>query len=154
MIYDLRNHEVPMFMTLGCRVGAGVYALFNGLWAPVVSTIALILVSEFPIREQRLAYAVTLSVFAGIFQPSAALICILILCVWTLWEFDLIGGADVKLLITTMVVTGNPAILIPIFLAGGIQGVIASMRKQKEIPFVVSAFCGSLLFILYPLIYQ
>jgi Flp pilus assembly protein protease CpaA len=152
MIYDLRDREVPMPLTLTCLVGAGLFALFCGLWSPVLLTIALIFVADFDPREKRLAFALTLSAFAGIFQPAAALICIVILGVWMLWEFGIMGGADVKLLIAITLVTGNPAILIPVSVAGGIQGVIASLRKQTEIPFVTSIFCGSLLFVLHPLI--
>jgi Flp pilus assembly protein protease CpaA len=152
MIYDLRDREVPMALTLGCLAGAGIYALFNRLWCPVLLTIALTHVADFNIREKRLAYAFTLSVYAGIFQPTATLIILVILSVWTLWEFGVMGGADVKLLIALILITGNPAILIPIFIVGGIQGVFASLRKKREIPFVVSIFCGSLLFVLYPLI--
>ena len=97
MVYDLRNHQVPMPLTVGGMVGAGVYALFNGLWAPVLLMIALTHVSDFNPREKRLAFALTLSAFAAIFQPAATLICLLILVVWVLWEFGVLGGADVKL---------------------------------------------------------
>ncbi len=47
MVYDLRNHQVPTPLTFGGMVGAGVYALFNGLWAPVLLMIALTHVSDF-----------------------------------------------------------------------------------------------------------
>ena len=136
MIYDLKDREVPMPLTLGCLIGAGVFGLFHGLWSPVLLTIALTHVADFNPREKRLA----------------AIICVVILGVWMLWEFGIMGGADVKLLIAITLITGNPAILIPVSVVGGIQGVIASLRKQREIPFVVSIFCGSLLFVLSPLI--
>jgi Flp pilus assembly protein protease CpaA len=152
MIYYLRDREVPMHLTLGCLIGAGVYALLSGLWSPVLLTIALTHVADFNPRGKRLVFALTLSAFAGLFQPAASLICLVILSIWLLWEFGIIGGADVKLLIAITLVTGNPVFLIPISVAGGIQGVIASLRKQKEVPFVTSIFCGSLLFVLYPLI--
>jgi Flp pilus assembly protein protease CpaA len=152
MIYDLRDREVPMPLTLGCLVGAGIYALFSGLWSPVLLTIALSHVADFDPREKRLAFAFTLSAFAGIFQPAAAIICVVILGVWMLWEFGIMGGADVKLLIAITLITGVPAILIPVSVVGGIQGVIASLRKKRSIPFVVSIFCGAVLFVLYPLI--
>lgn len=152
MIYDLRDREVPMPLTLGCLIGPGVYALLSGLWSPVLLTIALTHVADFNPREKRLAFALTLSAFAGLLQPAASLNCLVILGFWMLWEFGIMGGADVKLLIAITLVTGNPGFLIPISIAGGIQGVIASLRKQKEVPFVVSIFCGSLLFVLYPLI--
>jgi len=150
MVYDLRNHQVPMPLTVGGMVGAGIYALFNGLWAPVLLMIALTHVSDFNPREKRLAFALTLSAFSAIFQPSAALICLLILVVWVLWEFSVLGGADVKLIIAAALVLGNPIFLIPIAIVGGVQGVIASLQKKREIPFVVSIFCGTLLFVLYP----
>jgi Flp pilus assembly protein protease CpaA len=115
-------------------------------------TIALTHAADFNPRKKRLAFALTLSAFAGLFQPAASLICLVILGFWMLWEFGIMGGADVKLLIAITLATGNPGFLIPISVAGGIQGVIAILRKQKEVPFVVSIFCGSLLFVLYPLI--
>ena len=150
MIYDLRDREVPMPLTVGGLVGAGVYAFFNGFWAPVILTIALTHVADFNPRTKRLAFAMTLAAFAGIFQPAAAMISALILGVWVLWEFGILGGADVKLLIAAVLVLGNPIILIPIAIAGGIQGVIASLQKKKEIPFVASIFCGTLLLVFYP----
>jgi Flp pilus assembly protein protease CpaA len=152
MIYDLKDHEVPTPLTLGGLVGAGIIGLYHGLWSPVILTIVLIHVADFNPREKRLAFAFTLSVFSGILQPDAALLCLVILCFWMLWELNVMGGADVKLLITLSIIIGNPAILIPVFVAGGIQGVIASLRKKREIPFVVSIFCGTLFFTLYPLI--
>ena len=132
-IYDLHDCEVPMPLTVGGMVGAGIYALFIGLWAPVLLTIALTHVAD-----------------SAIFQPEAALICALILGFWLLWEFGILGGADVKLLIAATLVLGNPIVLIPIAVSGGIQGVIASLQKKREIPFVASIFCGTLLFVVYP----
>jgi hypothetical protein len=38
MLYDLREREVPMPFTLGCLIGAGVFALLSGLWSPVLRT--------------------------------------------------------------------------------------------------------------------
>ncbi|NLI08010.1 MAG: hypothetical protein GX457_13110, partial [Thermotogaceae bacterium] len=105
-VYDLRDREVPMPLTVGGLVGAGVYALFVGLWAPVLLTIALTHVADFNPREKRLAFGLTLAAFSAIFQPEAALICALILGFWILWEFGILGGADVKLLIAATLVLG------------------------------------------------
>ena len=69
-----------------------------------------------------------------------------------LWEFEVIGGADAKLLIATLFVFNNPIVLIFISIVGGVQGVIAALKKKKEIPFVVSFFCGTFLFVLYPIL--
>jgi Flp pilus assembly protein protease CpaA len=153
MIYDLRDQKVPMPLTVGGLVAAGMCALFHGLWAPVLLTIALILVADFNPRTKRLVLVLTLTGLASIIHPASALICVLILFVWMLWEFGIIGGADAKLLIATMLVFNNPFVLIFISIAGGVQGVIAALQKKKEIPFVVSIFCGTFLFVLYPYLY-
>ena len=150
MLYDLRKHEVPMLLTISGLVGCGLYATLNGLWVPVLLTVILILGSDFNSREKRLAIATISSVIASFVQPGGVLICATLLGVWMLWEFGILGGADVKLLIAAVLILGNPAVLIPISIAGGIQGVVASLQKKKEIPFVVSIFCGTLLFVFYP----
>lgn len=139
-----------MPVTVGGLVGAGLYALFNGLWAPVLLIIALTHVADFNPRKKRLAFSLIFAAFSAIFQPEAALICALILGFWVLWEFGILGGADVKLLIAATLVLGNPIVLILIAVSGGIQGVIASLQKKIEIPFVASIFCGTLLFVVYP----
>lgn len=139
-----------MPLTLGGLVGSGIYAGFHHLWAAVLLTIALTIVSDFKPRERRLVFALTLASFAIIFQPSTAWICLLVLAIWLLWEFGVLGGADVKLLIATSLLLGVPAVLIPIAVAGGVQGVIAYLRQKQEIPFVVSIFCGTFLFVLFP----
>lgn len=150
MIFDLRDHKVPLPITLGALIGSGVYGVFCGLWSPVLLVIALTHVSDFQLREKRLAFAFVLAAFAAIFQPAYAMICALILGIWLLWEFNLMGGADVKLIMAAALALGTPLVVIPIFLIGGVQGAIAFLRKQKEIPFVVSIFTGTLIFAFYP----
>ena len=152
MIYDLRDREVPIHLTLGCLAGASVYALFNGLWLPVLLTVGLIFVADLNTRVKRFVCSLIFAVVVMLLQPDLSLINLTILSIWLLWETGVMGGADAKLLIAITLLIGNPAILIPIAVTGGVQGVIATLRKQKEIPFVASIFCGSLLFVLYPLI--
>jgi Flp pilus assembly protein protease CpaA len=150
MPYDLQKHEVPISLTVAGLVGSGLYAILNGLWVPVLLTVILTLVSDFNPRGKRLAIAMISSVIASFVQPGGVLICAAIFGVWVLWEFGNLGGADAKLLIAAVLILGNPAVLLPISIAGGIQGVVASLQKKKEIPFVAAIFCGTLLFVLYP----
>ena len=149
MLTDQRKYEVPMLFTITGLAGSGLYAILNGLWAPVLLTVILTLVSDFNPRGKRLAIAMISSVIALFVQPGSELISATLLGVWVFWEFGILGGADAKLLIAAELIIGNPAVLLPISIAGGIQGVIASFQKKKEIPLVVSIFCGTLLFILY-----
>lgn len=148
MVFDLRTREVPLPLTLAGLVGAGVYALFKGLWSPVLLTIALSFLADHQPRARRLVLALTITVFAGLFQPSSVVMSLAILWIWLLWEVGAMGGADTKLLLAEIMLMGNPVILIPILLTGGIQGLMAMFQKKKEIPFVVSIFCGSLFYFL------
>lgn len=150
MLFDLRGRQVPQSITLGGLIGSGIFAIFYGLWAPIALTAALIFLSDFNHRARRIGFAIILAVFAALLQPETVWLCILILGTWLLWELGGIGGADVKLLISALLVLQDPWVLLPIFLAGGLQGLLAALKKKKDIPFVVSIFCGSLIFAFYP----
>lgn len=152
-IYDLRFREVPTWLTLSALIASGTYAIFRGLWMPVLLVIALCLISELTIPAQRRSFAIVISAYAAIFEPSTALICLALFAVWTLWDFELMGGADAKLIAVVLLGFGNPIILIPVTLIGGIQGVMAIIRKQKSVPYVLSIFLGTLAFTLFPLIH-
>ena len=153
MVYDLRQREIPMVFTLICLAGAGIVAILQGLWAPFALSAALIVISDIHFPGQRWILAGIACLLASIIQPADLSLNLFTLVIWSFWDFGLIGGADAKLLIAILLVTGNPAVLIPIFLAGGVQGLIARLRKKTEIPFVVSIFAGSFVFLLTPLIH-
>ena len=96
MLSKLRGQAGSMPITLCCLLGAVACAWFDGFWSPVFLTAILIHVAYFRLREKRLAFALTLSAFAGIFQPTAALLCAAILGVWMSCEFGLLGGKNEK----------------------------------------------------------
>ncbi len=152
MVFDLRKHEVPWPLTVFCLIGAGIYGLFQGLWFPVLVIVALTLISDFKSREKRLAFGGVLTALASIVQPATFPLSVSCLAFWLLWEFGIIGGADSKFLLAILMVTGTPAVFLPIAVAGGIEGALAKIIKKREIPFVPAIFCGTLLFYLYSLI--
>jgi len=96
--FDLRFREVPAWLTLTALVGSGAYAVFHGLWLPVLLTIILFLVSEMTIPAQRRSFAAVLSAFAAIFEPTSAVLCLALFTIWFLWDLDKMGGADMKLM--------------------------------------------------------
>lgn len=57
-----------------------------------------------------------------------------------------------KLMIAATLAFGSPAVLIPITVMGGFQGIVALLRKQTSVPYVLSIFLGTLLYTLAPLI--
>jgi Flp pilus assembly protein protease CpaA len=150
MLYDLRQREIPTTLTLICLAGAGVVALLQHFCAPFVLTVVLILVSDIHSPAWQRILAGIACLLACILQPASIALSFFTFAIWSFWDLGLFGGADAKLLIAVRLVTDNPGVLIPIFLAGGIQGLVARLRKKTEIPFVVSIFSGTFLFFLTP----
>ncbi|MEI7845879.1 MAG: hypothetical protein WCK35_08765 [Chloroflexota bacterium] len=149
-IFDLRDRNVPMYLTISGLAASGMLALLHGFWASVLLTIAIILASDIANSSRRLILVSAIFSMSAFLHPGEIPLCAGITLAWTLWEFDAMGGADVKLLIASLLTLGSPQVLIPIAVAGGIQGVIAALRKKKEIPFVLSIFFGTLLFLAAP----
>jgi len=150
--FDLRFREVPAWLTLTTLLGSGAYAVFRGLWMPALLTVILCLVAEMTITTQRRSFAVVLSVFAAIFEPASTILCLTLFFIWFLWDLDKMGGADMKLMAAVILASGNPIVLLPITLVGGIQGLVAYFRKQTSVPYVFSIFLGTLLYTVVPFI--
>ncbi|MBI9045390.1 MAG: hypothetical protein JEZ06_12945 [Anaerolineaceae bacterium] len=148
MVFDLKSWQVPNVLTLTTLIGAGCFAVYRGDWAVVILTIALIFLSDLQSRKVQVALSFILAGAAAALQPATGLLCVTVTGIWLMWLFEKMGGADVKLILASLLFTAQPAILLPIFFLGGMQGLIALLRKQKEIPFVVSIFAGSLWYLL------
>ncbi len=150
--FDLRSREVPAWLTLSTLLGSAAYAIYRSLWMPALLTVALCLVSEMTIPAQRRSFAAVISAFLAIFEPTAAILCLTIFTIWLLWDLGHMGGADMKLMIAATLAFGSPAVLIPITIVGGFQGVVALLHKQTSVPYVLSIFLGTLVYTLIPLI--
>ncbi len=55
-----------------------------------------------------------------------------------------------KLIASVLLVFNTPAVLIPILLVGGVQGLITSIRKEEFIPYVLSICLGTVIFVALP----
>jgi len=153
MVYDLRYRELPAKLTLIPLALAGIYALFvHGAWVSVGFAAALILISDLEPRPRRLLFAEVMAAFAVIFEPAAFVQIIILLTIWLLWDFGVMGGADAKLLFVIGLTIQQPVVFVMIALAGGIQGLAALLVHRKEIPFVVAIFAGAALFALDQLV--
>ncbi len=148
MIYDLRYWEVPASLTIVPLFLAAIYALFHFRWILVVFVILLILISDLKIRKRRMVFAVVILAISSFLDPRSILELLSIFSFWSFWEVGAMGGADTKLIITTLLFTGNSLVVLPIVLVGGIQGLVAVIRKETSIPYLVALFCGTLIFTL------
>jgi Flp pilus assembly protein protease CpaA len=152
MWHDLRDQAVPQWITLGFLIGTAGLAIWHSQWAPMLQISSLVLLSDIKQMTVRRILSAIISGVSCFFIPSNFLISFAIFGIWMLWELKSLGGADVKLLFGLNLIFSNPSILIPIAMISGIQGIIALIRKQKEIPFVVSIFGGTVVYTLLPII--
>ncbi len=146
MLYDLRSRQVPGKLTLYPLLAAGVYGLFRGQWMLVLLMLALIFISDWDPRSRRLLFASVIAAFAVIFDGSAFVPVTSLFTIWLLWEMGVMGGADAKLLMVIALVVGNPWVLAFIALAGGVQGLVGIVTRQRTVPYVVAIFAGTMLF--------
>ena len=152
MMFDLRRYEVPAVLTLTSLFGAVAFGLWQGLWSPVLLIVSLSHIADFNPRQKRLAFSAVTVAFCGIFQPATTLVSLAIYAIWLFWEFELMGGADAKLLMAALLVFGNIAVVVPVAIAGGVLGILAGLRSQRQIPYVPAIFSGTALFWAYQFI--
>ena len=146
MVYDLHSRQVPGKLTLYPLVAAGVYGLFQGQWMPVLLMLTLIFISDWEPRSKRLLFASVIAAFAVIFDKKTLAPVAALYTIWLMWEMGAMGGADAKLLMVITLMIGNPWVLAFIALAGGIQGLVGIMTRQRTVPYVVAIFAGTVLF--------
>ena len=146
MIYDLRFREVPVILTFMPLLFAAIYALINYHWILVVLVILLIFISDLKIRARRLAYAIAILTILSVCNPHSILELLSIFTIWSLWDAGVMGGADAKLMMTILLILGNPLVILPIAIIGGMQGLVALIRKEKSIPYLVAIFFGTFIF--------
>jgi hypothetical protein len=148
MIYDLRYREVPASLTLIPLLLAAIYALIYFRWILVAFVILLILISDFKIQSGRLFLAIVLLAISSFIDPGSMLELFSIFSFWSFWEVGAMGGADAKLMMTILLILGNPLVILPVAIIGGLQGLVALIRKEKSIPYLVAIFFGTFIFIM------
>ena len=140
--HDLRNREVPNFITIIPMATSCLIGVLFGRWAAAFLVAVLILLAD--IGSYRVGLGIIATAILALTSPAQSLICVSILWVWLFWERGALGGADAKILIALLQLWGNPSLLIWIALAGGLQGLVAWRRKRREIPYTLAILVGSM----------
>lgn len=142
--HDLRNREVPVWLTLVPLALAALIGILFGRWSSACLLVILVLCSDIPFLRIGLGLLGTIGII--LLDPVIGLLNFSIFLVWLLWEKGAVGGADAKILISLLLAWGNVSLLVWIALAGGLQGLVAWWRKQREIPYTVAILIGSIAF--------
>ena len=142
--HDLRNREVPVWLTVIPLVASAMTGILFGRWSSACLLVILILLSDF--ASFRIGLGLIGATGIALIDPGSVLLNFSIFLVWLLWEKGALGGADAKILISLLLVWGNVSLLVWVALAGGLQGLVAWWRKQREIPYTMAILLGSICF--------
>lgn len=151
--YDLKWREVPSALTIPPLFGAVLWKVLDGNVAVALFVVALFILADVSVRARGFANGLQAVVFClGLaISPDPWLAAITMLTayvIWAIWRLEKMGGADAQVLLALTLVFG-PAILLPITLAGGVQGLVSLLAKKRTIPYMVSILAGASIFVLF-----
>jgi Flp pilus assembly protein protease CpaA len=157
-IYDLKWREVPPALTIPPLFGVVLWKALDGNIGVALFLVTLCILADVSIRARGFANGLQAVIFClGLATSSepvlAATTMLAAYMIWAVWRLEKMGGADAQVLLTLALVFG-PAILLPITLAGGVQGLVSLLAKKKTIPYMVSILAGASVFlVLHPFIF-
>lgn len=152
VFHDLKTRQVPNFLTLGALLLAAIWRAIAGDWLVVGLVIALIAISDLP-RTLRILLAGAAWVACIVFGTAAqGNLSIALFAAWIFWEMGVMGGADAKMLTALLLGVGEPWLLLVVLLAGGLQGLIGLLRKEKTVPYTVAIAAGTVWYLVAALI--
>lgn len=140
--HDLKQREVPAMLTVLPLALAGLIAILYDRCASAGLLMILVLLSD--VKRFRLGLGLLAGIIFSFVDPAHAVLSLSIYIVWLLWEKGAMGGADAKIMVALLLVWGNAWLLVYVALAGGIQGLLALVKKQKAIPYTVAILLGSI----------
>ena len=149
VVHDLKTRTVPLLVTLLPLAIAAVVQLFNGDWLLPFYALALVLLSDLSPRVSQLV-ALLLGLVLGYFHPGILPELAGLCFTWSLWSFGLAGGADARMLMALVLFFGDAGVLLSIWIAGGLQGLLGLLRKEKTIPYTLAIAAGTGWYLIIP----
>lgn len=155
-LFDLKKRAVPNWLTLPVLAASLAWGFLRGEWPVSTLVLLLILVSDLPFFWGLAAAAGLVALYQLLPVPSftgaASLESLLLLGIWTTWKLGKTGGADAKVLLALTLAFG-PGICLVVLVTGGIAALIARLRHQESLPYMLPVLAGSILyFVLKPLL--
>lgn len=151
-VWDLKRREVPPVLTIPPLFGAVLWSVFTGNAGVALFIVQLFILADVSIRMRGFANGLQATIFclALAISPDpwlAAGTMLTAYVIWAVWRLEKMGGADAQVLLALTLVCG-PSILLPITLAGGVQGLVSLLAKKRTIPYMVSILTGASVFLL------
>lgn len=149
---DLKGREVPASLTLPFLFSAVLWDALTGQFALAMFAALLFVLADVPVRSRGFANGLQAVVFAlGLFfspEPlTTGFSMAAVMALWLVWNLEKMGGADAQVLMALVLLLG-PLVLLPIAVAGGIQGLVTLLVHRKTMPFMLSILIGTGVFFL------
>ena len=149
---DLKWREVPLALTIPSLFGALLWQALTGNFALALFLLLLFILADLPFRSRGFANGLQAIIyFLGLATSPepilAGLSMFAMLVIWLTWKLEKMGGADAQVLMTLIILLG-PAVLMPVAVAGGIQGLAGLLAHKKTLPFMVSVLAGTCVYCL------
>lgn len=149
-VYDLRSRTVPAWLTIPPLLVAIIWITWRGSWVLAMLTVSLVFLDDIPWRMRGfLGGFQGLLLMAAWFQTgySGLILGISLIGIWLFWKLGAYGGADAQALMI-LALLFQPAVLLPVAIAGGVQGLIQWLRGKRTIPAMLAILIGTSLHLL------
>ena len=149
-ISDLRSRTVPAWLTIPPLLGALIWAGWQLSLAVSLLTLTLIAFDDLPWRLRGFLGGVQGLLLFWIGYQSGlpgVFLGLSLLAIWLGWKLGAFGGADAQVLLTLCLLL-SPAILYPIAVFTGFQGVAQWLRKKPSLPAMLAILAGTAYYLL------
>ena len=151
-ISDLRTRTVPTWLTVAPLLGAVVWMAWQGSWALALLTLTLVFLEDIPWRMRGFWSGLQGLLLVSAWQTAGlegAIQGVSLLGIWLCWKLGAFGGADAQVLMT-LTLLFQPGVLLPVALAGGLQGLVQWLRKKPTLPAMLAILVGTLFYLVFP----
>lgn len=151
-ISDLRTRTVPTWLTAVPLLGATAWIAWQGAWPLALLVLTLVALDDLHWRARGFLAGVQglLLLFTWQLDSLAGLLTgLALLAIWLCWKLGAFGGADAQVLMS-LTLLFQPAVLLPVALAGGLQGLVQWLRKKSTLPAMLAILAGMLFYLVFP----
>lgn len=151
-ISDLRTRTVPTWLTVVPLLGATAWIAWQGNWPLALLVLTLVALDDLHWRARGFLGGVQglLLLFTWQLEGLAGLLTgLALLAIWLCWKLGAFGGADAQVLMS-LTLLFPPAVLLPVALAGGLQGLVQWLRKKSTLPAMLAILAGTLFYLVFP----
>jgi Flp pilus assembly protein protease CpaA len=151
-ISDLRTRTVPTWLTVVPLLGATVWIAWQGSWPLALLVLSLVALDELHWRARGFLggmQGILLLFTWKLDGPAGVGASLSLMAIWLCWKLGAFGGADAQVLMT-LALLFQPAVLLPVALAGGLQGLAQWLRKKPTLPAMLAILAGTFFYLVIP----